>query len=156
MVITLLIYHTKTQRRAVASPPTLQQIIQTVDGVEISPNMNGVSLPEIIVGQTRPGRRGNQAMISILRTSGHFHASPDALNAPAKADFIFYVMAYNGVMYNPKPYDYISKTGELGSDNQWCYVPDKFKVWMQSVKKKLPRVKPPKVIHEPGLTIITQ
>lgn len=90
-------------------------------------------------------------MLGLLRNSGRFHSS-----APHdEADFFVGVEEYNTKVQNPPiTYYYVSRTGELGKDKEWCYVPAEFKKSMLRIKAGLPKHKLSHPVTLGGVTTI--
>jgi hypothetical protein len=99
-----------------------------------------LGLDDVTVGMGKDGKLDNARMLAILRKSGRFHSAPVAPSPPQSADFQV-VFKKPGGPYDPwdkyADYLYDSTTGELGVEQEWCYVPDEFRRWMLRMKKTL-------------------
>ena len=72
----------------------------------------------------------NAKMLLLLRTSSRFHATPSYL----PADYMF-TLGSSRERGHSIIVSYFTKTGELGHDHDWCYVPEGFKTWMKTLPK---------------------
>lgn len=115
---------------------SLRHVLPTADQFNINRVSDGVEYP---VTHLPDGQ--NPKMFGLLNHSGRFHRTASR----EKADFIFDIpFGAGGVYYSSSgphthpTFDYVSKTGELGTGHDWCYVPAQFKVWMQKLKAKTP------------------
>lgn len=115
---------------------SLRHTLPVADQFDINRISDGVEYP---VTHLPDGQ--NPKMFGLLKHSGRFHKT-----APReKADFIFDIpFGAGGVYYSSSgphscpTFDYVSKSGELGTGHDWCYVPVEFKIWMQRLKAKTP------------------
>ena len=136
---------------------SLPHVLKTMDGVGIR-----MPIPAIIDGHA--GKMSgstiavldalhNPEMFNVLRHCSGFHASPQT----ADYDFTLSIRGFEGKQWTDYPgpyYYYCSKTGELGRDHEWCYVPPIFKIWMEKIKPTSLSGMPIHIDHQPRVTIV--
>lgn len=128
---------------------SLQEALRTAESVEITPKAQGINGGPLVGVSVKY----QSNIFAVLKTSSHFHSSPIA---NGKRDYLFVINRPGKLIEEEAPsYWYDTNTGELGRDKEWCFVPIKFKHWMQGVRAKAPKVTPPHVEIIHGITIIS-
>lgn len=100
---------------------TLQNLIQTASEIKVYPHASSSATekyPRLVLSQV-----SDQGMFAVLRQTKYFQS-----NAPA---FASSTLVMKTKAHNPVELRYDGEAGLLGAGNQWCFVPNKFKTWMQ-------------------------
>lgn len=96
------------------------------------PDQNGIITGEAPVAHVQHRGSGDMdykpRMILLLKTSKRFHSDPPTVK-PNYAIDIF----SDDPAIRLQQFEYVSATGELGRDHDWCYVPDEFRDWIKSL-----------------------
>ena len=99
--------------------------------------IQSVSVPEAIVAQLSPGYviyydagtshmiKRNSSLLAELKECTNVHSQPLGRNA-TYAFNVYTILGQRTVIH----YDYNLTTGELGKNQEWCYLPENIKMWI--------------------------
>ena len=102
--------------------------------------IKSISLPETSIAQISPGyvisydvatgqmTKRNSSLLARLKECRQFHSRPLGINSNYSV-VVYTLLGQHTVLH----YEYNISTGELGKGQEWCYVPEDIRLWINNL-----------------------
>jgi hypothetical protein len=101
-------------------PEALQRTRRAI----FTPNRSWLGGPSIVIAINNP--RLHPEKLELLRRASRRHPKLQSSHLDMSVRLIV-------PPYTPQVFEYSSTTGEIGRDQNWCYVPEALRTWLQKM-----------------------